>query len=177
MLRESDIWQRTLVGALAGLGASYIMGKFMSHAPEILEEKMPDTKQPLRFSREEDEEQEEQSQPATVKAADQAAQLIAHREIPEDKKPLAGQFAHYAFGTCLGALYGALSPYIHKHVGMWGGLGYGFAVWMLADEIVVPRLGLSKPALETPVSSHLAALGGHLIYGVTVESAVRAAVR
>jgi putative membrane protein len=49
------------------------------------------------------------------------------------------------------------------------GLPFGAAVWLFADEIVVPALGLSKPATEYPLSTHAYALASHLVYGVTTE--------
>jgi hypothetical protein len=41
---------------------------------------------------------------ATVKVADGIARWVLDRPLPEDKKPLAGNLVHYAFGASVGAL-------------------------------------------------------------------------
>jgi uncharacterized membrane protein YagU involved in acid resistance len=55
-------------------------------------------------------------------------------------------------------------------------LTYGATIWVVADEGVVPALGLSKSASEYPLSIHAYALASHLVYGLTGEI-VRGAVR
>jgi uncharacterized membrane protein YagU involved in acid resistance len=47
------------------------------------------------------------------------------------------------------------------------------AVWLAADEITVPLLGLSGPPWESPPSVHARALGAHLVYGCATEGARR----
>ena len=54
------------------------------------------------------------------------------------------------------------------------GIPFGAAFWLLADEISVPLLGLSKGPTEYPVSTHAYALASHLVYGVTAEMSRRA---
>ena len=46
-------------------------------------------------------------------------------------------------------------------------------MWAIADEMVVPALGLSKPISETEASSHASALASHLVYGVVTDLARR----
>jgi hypothetical protein len=46
----------------------------------------------------------------------------------------------------------------------------------LADELAVPRAGLSKPPKEIPLTTHVYALASHLVYGWITET-VRRAVR
>ena len=80
---------------------------------------------------------------------------------------------HYAFGCASGALYGSaveLSPRFSKGFG----LTLGSTLWLAADEIAVPAFGLSRPALDYPLSSHLSALAAHTVYGVTTELVRRA---
>ncbi len=74
----------------------------------------------------------------------------------------------------MGAAYGAAveKPPVNKFMG----LPFGAAMWLGADEIGVPGLGLSRPSTEYPVSLHLNALAGHFVYGVTTEL-VRRGVR
>jgi uncharacterized membrane protein YagU involved in acid resistance len=41
--------------------------------------------------------------------------------------------------------------------------------WLVADEISVPLLGLSKGPTAYPVSTHVYAFASHLVYGMTAE--------
>jgi uncharacterized membrane protein YagU involved in acid resistance len=54
------------------------------------------------------------------------------------------------------------------------GLAYAAALWLAADEIMVPALKLSKTPDEYPLSKHLEGLGAHLVYGATTEGLRRA---
>jgi uncharacterized membrane protein YagU involved in acid resistance len=56
------------------------------------------------------------------------------------------------------------------------GMPFGAAVWLAADDITVPAVGLTKWPTEYPLSTHVYALTSHLVYGLTTE-AVRRAVR
>jgi uncharacterized membrane protein YagU involved in acid resistance len=53
------------------------------------------------------------------------------------------------------------------------GIVYGTAVWIVADEMVMPLLGLSRRPQQLPVDVHAYALAGHWVYGVALDSAVR----
>ncbi len=59
---------------------------------------------------------------------------------------------------------------------MGAGLPFGSAVWAIADDVVVPALGLSKSPTAYPLSTHAYALTSHWVYGLTTEL-VRKAVR
>lgn len=93
---------------------------------------------------------------------------------------LAASWVMNRFQTMLGnaltgAMYGAMSE-LWPEAAVGAGLPFGAAVWLAADEIAVPALGLSKPATEYPLSKHAYALASHLVYGVTTE-VVRRVVR
>jgi putative membrane protein len=49
------------------------------------------------------------------------------------------------------------------------GLPFGAAVWVIADEAVVPALGLSKSGKDYPLSTHVYAIASHLVFGLTTE--------
>jgi uncharacterized membrane protein YagU involved in acid resistance len=52
-------------------------------------------------------------------------------------------------------------------------------LFIAADEFAVPALGLSSKPSETPLSTHIYELAGHLVYGLTmggVHSLVRRAL-
>jgi uncharacterized membrane protein YagU involved in acid resistance len=75
----------------------------------------------------------------------------------------------------MGAVYGAMAE-ITPRATFGAGLPYGTAVFLGADELTVPALGLSKPPKEYPASTHLYGLASHLVYGLSLEM-VRRGVR
>lgn len=75
----------------------------------------------------------------------------------------------------MAALYGTIAEFVPV-VTAGAGLPYGMSIWLVADEGVVPALGLSKPSKAYPLSIHAYALASHFVYGLTTEL-VRRAVR
>jgi uncharacterized membrane protein YagU involved in acid resistance len=53
-------------------------------------------------------------------------------------------------------------------------LPFGAAVWLIADEGIVPAAGLSKSPAEYPLSIHAYAFTSHLVFGLTAELVRRA---
>ncbi len=117
-------------------------------------------------------------------AQDDAAERLANaiavdafdHELTEREKEVAGIGFHYVMGATSGAVYGALAGMIPE-VKAGVGVPFGAAVWLIADEGIVPALGLSKSATEYPFSVHLYALSSHLVFGLTTELARRAVRR
>lgn len=112
-----------------------------------------------------------------MKAAGKLAEAAGY-SLPHQTKKKAGPLVHYTFGTAMGLLYGIaaeMGPRAVKRHSLLSGLGFGGAVFVLGDEIAVPRLGLSAPAREAPLSSHLYGAASHLVYGATT-GVVRQAV-
>ena len=84
-----------------------------------------------------------------------------------------GTAAHYGFGAAAGLVY-ALASRPLPGLRAVGGTMYGTLVWALADEGVLPALGLSRGPRALPAGVHLYALAGHWAYGATVECVRRA---
>jgi uncharacterized membrane protein YagU involved in acid resistance len=95
--------------------------------------------------------------------------------LTKSEKKVAGPAVHYALGTSVGALYGAVAE-LAPEVSAGVGLPFGAAFWLVADETAVPLLGLSKAPTEYPLGTHVYALASHFVYGLTTE-VVRRAVR
>jgi putative membrane protein len=112
-------------------------------------------------------------------ANEHAAQAIATRTIDRrltrDELKIAAPIVHYAFGSLTGAAYGAVSE-VAPAARALNGTAYGTALWVVADEIVVPLIGWSKRAGEFPPEAHAQAFVSHLVFGYVTE-AVRRAVR
>jgi hypothetical protein len=118
---------------------------------------------------------EEQTDDATVKAASAISEGLFDHRLTKSEKKIAGPAVHYAFGTAVGGLYGAVAE-LAPEATTGAGLPFGAAFWLVADEGAVPLLGLSKGPTEYPLGTHAYALASHFVYGLTAE-AVRRALR
>ncbi|MCU1232490.1 MAG: hypothetical protein JWP63_457 [Candidatus Solibacter sp.] len=146
-----------LAGAIGGLAASYVMNQFQSLWAKVAKEPP----------------QESSGEDATVKTAEAISKCLLHHELTDAQKKWAGPAVHYAYGTIVGAVYGALAETVPAAKAGCGA-AYGAAVWLAGDEIAVSALGLSQPPSQTPPVSHAKALASHLVYGVTTDLARQA---
>ncbi len=153
----ANVWRSTAAGALGGLAASFAMNQFQALVSAAAKAASPPDSDKQESSSQDDD--------ATVKTAKVISTKVFNHELTADEKKWAGPAVHYALGTTLGALYGGLAETFPVVTAGYG-IAYGTAVWLGADEITVPALGLSPPASETPPSSHAKALAAHLVYGV-----------
>ncbi len=164
---EMDLFKGLIAGVAGGLLASFLMEQFQAAWNATAEAISPSQKKPGR-----------KADPATVKAANAVAQKLVGRKLPAAYKPVAGEAIHYGVGAGSAAIYGALAE-VAPIITVGEGLGFGTGVWLLADEVAVPKAGLSKPPKEIPLTTHIYALASHLVYGAiteTVRRAVRAAL-
>lgn len=122
-----------------------------------------------------EESEAEEDENATVKVATAISEKVLSRPLPEDRKQQAGQAVHYGFGTLVGGLYGAVAEEAPV-LAIAGGVPFGAALWLAADEVAVPALRLAPPPTHVPAKTHLSALGAHLVYGLVLEG-VRRGVR
>jgi uncharacterized membrane protein YagU involved in acid resistance len=172
---EVSIWKGMVAGLAGGLVASWTMNQFQAAWTRMAEgsEKShgAQSMQPSEGSKGEQDTAEQDD--ATVKTAKAISKQVFGHELQESEKEPAGAAVHYAFGTVTGGLYGALAE-VTPQVTTATGLPFGAAFWLLADEITVPLLGLSKGPTQYPASTHVYALASHLVYGVTAELGRRA---
>ena len=117
----------------------------------------------------------EEDDNAAVRAGTAVAEFVFDTKLTRKEKELAGAVAHYAMGVTSGAIYGVAAE-LTPAATSGAGLPFGAAVWAIADETVVPALGLSKSATEYPLSIHAYAFASHLVFGLTSE-VVRRTVR
>jgi len=177
-MRENDgnILKGVVAGLAGGLLASWTMNQFQAawsrmasgeekpHGAQSLQPSEGSTGAQSQDGKEQDD--------ATVETAKVISRAFGH-ELQESEKKSAGALVHYAFGTATGGLYGALAE-VSPQVSTAAGLPFGAAFWLIADEVSVPLLGLSKGPTEYPVSTHVYALASHLVYGLTTELSRRA---
>ena len=172
-MAKARVWKGAVAGAAAGLAGTIAMTQFQNLWSKA-SEKLNHNGNHSSSSEQSEPEQED----ATMKAAGKLAELARHRLSRDEKKKL-GPLVHYAFGTGMGALYGALveiGPRDLRRHDLLSGLGFGSVLFAGADEVAVPALGLSGNPNDSPMSSHLYALASHMVYGLTA-GAVRKAVR
>lgn len=169
--RSPRPWVGLLAGALGGLAASWVMNQFQKGWSSVQE----NLEQPQRENTEQQNQSAEESEDATMKTAEKLLEPLIGRSLNKEEKKQAGPLIHYGFGSLMGGCYGLLSEYFPQARSGFGTI-FGTALFLVADEIAVPVLGLSGNPLESPLSSHFYALSSHLVYGLSTE-AVRRGIR
>jgi putative membrane protein len=150
---EGEVWKGLAAGIAGGLLASWIMNLFQAAMSRLDGE---------------GEEQSNEGEDATVKTAERVSRGVFDHKLSKEEKKTAGPAVHYAMGAVSGGIYGAVSELLP--VARWGlGLPFGAAVWLIADEVALPALGLSKKPNEYPPSVHAKALASHLVYGLSTD--------
>jgi uncharacterized membrane protein YagU involved in acid resistance len=185
---DVSVWKGLVAGLAGGLVASWTMNQFQAAWTRIAEgfekphgaqsmqpteepnpNEVSDSNQALSQTNEPKENQDD----ATVETAKVISRNVFGHELAEHEKKPAGAAVHYAFGTVTGGLYGAMAE-VAPQVTSGAGVPFGALFWAVADEAVVPALGLAKGPAAYPVSTHVYALASHLVYGLTAELSRRA---
>jgi putative membrane protein len=174
---DGDVLKGLVVGLASGLVASWTMNQFQAVWTRIAEGTQKShgaqSMQPAEGSNANQGNDTAEPDDATVETAKVISRNVFGHELQESEKESAGAAVHYAFGTVTGGLYGALAE-VSPQVTMGAGVPFGAAFWLIADEVTVPLLGLSKGPTQYPVSTHAYALASHLVYGLTTELSRRA---
>lgn len=179
---EGDVLKGLAAGIVAGLAAAWTMNQFQaawskltegeekSHGAQSRQEGSPQhgVGRALQ-ARGKDSEQDD----APERLANAIAVATSDHELTKGEKETAGTALHYAMGATSGALYGAVAE-VMPLVKTGAGLPFGAAVWLIADEGIVPAAGLSKSPTEYPLSIHAYAFSSHLVFGLTAELVRRA---
>lgn len=153
-VNTANIIKGAVAGLIGGLIASFVMEQFQS-----LVQPMMQSNSGLKEKKEE---------PSTEKAASAISENVFDHQLTKDEKPVASEAMHYAMGGTSGMIFGAASE-VFPEASMGAGLPFGTAVWLIADDLVVPALGLSKPVSDRPLSENAYALSSHLVYGLTTN--------
>src|SRR3954451_7297836 len=106
---------------------------------------------------------------ASVLLGSAVYRTVAGRDPDRHVQPWIGSAMHYAFSATVGAAY-VLA--VRKAPVLRGGRGllYGALVWSVADETVMPALGVSRGPRSLDPRVHAYALLAHLVYGVTLDA-------
>jgi hypothetical protein len=151
------------IGGLAGTSAMNETQRAWTHAVDGQAPESPAGKHDAR-----DWQERSEGQNSNEIAAQFLATRFIGRRLDCGELAIAAALAHYTFGAAMGALYGA---YVERRGRSGTGIAFGLMVWLLADEIAMPLLGLSGSTLRRPLEKHLQSIAAHIVFGMTTEAA------
>lgn len=179
-----DMYKGIAAGVAGGLVGSFAMNQFQalwgklmeneerSHGAQSLQQGSPERGIGRELAERGVDEPDDN---AAVRTGNAVSEFVLAHHLTKSEKETAGAIAHYAMGATSGALYGAVAEVMPAATAVQG-LPFGAAVWLIADEAIVPAAGLSRKPTDYPPSIHAYAFASHLVYGLTTEI-VRRAVR
>lgn len=159
---EPNIWKGILAGMAGGLVAAWVMTELQAVLAGAAKT-LPDDDLAEEFDA-----RQKEDRRSTTKTADEVSIFVSGKKLAKSEKEKAAPVIHYAFGTLMGGVYGAAVE-MKPEVKTISGIQYGTALFVGAEEIVLPALGLSKRPDSFPFSHHAYGFGSHLVYGTTVE--------
>jgi hypothetical protein len=109
---------------------------------------------------------------ATVRAGTIVYETITGDRPDHDTRLWLGRAAHYGLSISAAMVYVLLAERFAPVRAGYGTL-YGTAVWVVADEGVVPALGLSRGPRQLPANVLAFGLLGHFVYGAALEAVRR----
>ena len=176
--KSSDPLKGMIAGVAGGLVASWMMNQFQALLSKVTHGvERPQGAQSLQHGSPRHGVARELQERGLDREEDNAAiriavivseRLFGLELVERERRERAGAVVHYAFGVATGGIYGAAAEMLPVATA-GAGLPFGAAVWLIADEIIVPALGLSKPPTEIPPSTHAYSIASHLVYGLTTE--------
>lgn len=179
-----SIYKGVAAGVAGGLVGSFVMNQFQALLGKLMEnEERSHGAQSLQQGSPEDgigrelaeRGVDEPDDNAAVRTGNAVSEFVLDHHLTKPEKETAGAIAHYAMGVTSGAIYGAVAE-VMPAATVAEGLPFGAAVWLIADEAIVPAAGLSRKPSDYPPQIHAYAFASHLVYGLTTEL-VRRAVR
>lgn len=160
MAQERSVIGDMVDGAVAGLVATWVMGKVTS----------------LLYAREDPQARAREDEARDGRSAyGVAAEKIAGRlgrELSDEERARYGSGIHWALGIGMGALYGAVRPRV-PGIDLAHGLAFGTAFFLAVDEMGNTALGLTPGPRQFPWQSHARGLAGHLTYGAVADAVAR----
>ena len=180
----TNIYKGVAAGVAGGIAGSLVMNQFQAlwgklmaneerpHGAQSLQQGSPDHGVGRELAERGVDESDDN---AAVRTGNAVSEFVFDHHLTKSEKETAGAVAHYAMGATSGAIYGAVAEMMPAATAC-DGTAFGAAVWLIADEAVVPGLGLSRKPTDYPLSVHTYSIASHLVYGFATEI-VRRAVR
>jgi hypothetical protein len=149
LTRASAAAADLVAGIAAGLAAALVMNLFQSAMAGMVG-------------------QDQSSETVAMKAADAVSEEVAGAPVKPRLKSGADAFLHYATGAIAGGIYGVVSGMVPSLMA-GRGLLYGALLWMVADEGLVPVLGLAPPSNQVKLADRGLGLSAHLVFGLALD--------
>ena len=157
-----------VVGAVAGLVGTWAMSEAQRLWTYAVDGDAPESAGGRHDARDWQERSEHQN--SNELAAQAIARYVLRRSLTRQELRVAAPLLHYLFGAAMGAVYGV---YAQRRQVPTSGAGFGATVWLVADEMAMPLLGLSNSTARRPLEMHLQSLAAHLVFGAATETARR----
>jgi hypothetical protein len=155
-----------LAGAIGGLAGTSAMNEAQRAWTNAVDGQAPDSPAGKQDAR--DWQERSEGQNSNELAAQFLATRFVGRRLDRRELAVAAALTHYTFGGAMGALYGA---YVERRRRAGTGIAFGLMVWVLADEVAMPLLGLSDSTLRRPLEKRLQSIAAHIVFGMTTEAA------
>jgi len=158
------VYRGIAAGAVGGLVGTWAMSEVQRLWTRMVDGRAPESAGGRHDARDWQERSEHQN--SNELAADAVARYTLGRRLTRKELRVAAPLLHYAFGATMGAIYGA---FVERRRAKRSGAGFGTTLWLTADEIAMPLLGLSDSTARRPLEMHLQAFVAHLVYGTAAE--------
>jgi hypothetical protein len=158
------VYRRLLAGGIAGLVGTWAMSEVQRLWTRAMDGRAPASAGGRHDGRDWQERSELRN--ANELAARRIAGYLLGHELTESELRIAAPAVHYLFGATVGAAYGA---YTGARRADGSGAAFGTTVWVVADIIGMPLLGLSDSTTRRPLEMHLQSWVAHLVYGTVTE--------
>jgi putative membrane protein len=155
-----------VAGVVAGLAGTWLMSEAQRAWTHVADRHPPDSAGGRHDAR--DWQERSEGQNSNELAAQAIATRLLGRCLTRQEMRVAAPLMHYSFGSAVAGLYGVWAEGSRERR-ILAGLGFGAAVWLVADIVAMPLLGLSGPTRRRPLEMHLQSLTAHFVYGVTTE--------
>jgi uncharacterized membrane protein YagU involved in acid resistance len=159
-----NVFKGIIAGGLAGLVGTWAMSEVQRLWTRVVEGDPPESAGGRHDAR--DWQERSEGQNSNELAAQSLAGYILGRRLAQEELRFVAPLMHYLFGATVGAIYGA---YAERRQAGGSGAAFGTTVWLAADEIAMPLLGLSDSTTRRPLEMHLQSLTAHLVYGTAAE--------
>lgn len=170
MSNARHVFRGAMVGVIGGLVASWAMNEFMAVAGKDLQEALQTEEQNSEDQAQQKAAEGQPHEDATMKAADKiVSKATGGQHLSWRGKERGGPVVHYAFGSLIGGLYGAAAE-IAPGITAGFGASFGTLLFIGADLLAVPAMGLSQNPAPEPASKLSSPFAAHLVYGVTTEA-------
>jgi putative membrane protein len=153
-----------IAGAIGGAAGTWAMSEAQRGWTRLVDGQPPESAAGKHDAR--DWQERSEGQNSNEIAAQVVARTVMGRRLDRDELAVGAALMHYTFGTAMGVLYGA---YAGKKSHAGTGMAFGLAVWLFADEIAMPLLGLSDSTLRRPPEKHAQSAMSHIVFGVATE--------